>query len=433
MIKKTYYYISNHIPSIFELSRSSVAKNAAALYAIQFAQYILPLATVPYLLRIIGPSGFGIVSLVNGAIAYFSVFIDYGFSLSATRAISINRKNKLEVNRIFINTIAAKLFLFFLGLLVLIPIIIFIPELRQNYILAIIAYIGIIGNIIFPIWLFQGMEQMSFLAASNLLTQILMAAGIFIFVKNPHDLISYMILIAGTQILNGIITTIKGIKMFKISILSPSTKGVISALKDGWTLFLSNASLSLYTAGNPFILSLFSNSTQVGYYAAAEKLIRASQGIIVPISQAVYPKFSKLAIDSKELFFFWAKKVLIIMGIIGLSISLVMFIFSGSIVKILLGKDFGHTTHLIQILSIIPLLISITNVLGVQIMLPLNKDKSFTWILFIAGIINFVTVFCLAHRLGASASALALVLAEAFTAVAMFIYVVVHIKTSKKI
>ncbi|MGQ9494611.1 MAG: oligosaccharide flippase family protein [Anaerolineae bacterium] len=42
--------------------RSSVAKNAVSLYVIQFANYILPLITVPYLVRVLGPAGFGVVA-----------------------------------------------------------------------------------------------------------------------------------------------------------------------------------------------------------------------------------------------------------------------------------------------------------------------------------------------------------------------------------
>ena len=66
----------------------SVAKNAAALYAIQFAGYIVPLVTLPYLSRVLGPAGFGLLLFSQSFALWASMIIEYGFNLSATRDVA---------------------------------------------------------------------------------------------------------------------------------------------------------------------------------------------------------------------------------------------------------------------------------------------------------------------------------------------------------
>ena len=104
---------------VFSTLRSNVIKNIFSLYIIHFANYLLPLIVVPYLVRVLSPSGFGIVSFAQSLIAYLTIFVDYGFALSATRKISVYRNNKIEVSRIFFNVLAAKGFLGLIGFIVL--------------------------------------------------------------------------------------------------------------------------------------------------------------------------------------------------------------------------------------------------------------------------------------------------------------------------
>jgi len=424
MIKKVQSYFSELIPNgIIFLRTSAVAKNATALYVIQIAEYIIPMITIPVVVKAIGADGFGQAAFCQGLVAYLTMFVDYGFSMSATRSVSVYREDKAKIRKIFSSTIIAKFMLFIVGLATLLLLSLLSPKIHDNLIMMLVVYMGVLGNIIQPIWLFQGMEKMSFLSIASISAKVFMIVGIFLFVSGDNSVVIYLFILSLTQILYGLITFLKAKRQFAVSIEKVRVADIGSVLREGWVLFLSNASVSLYTAGNPFILGFFVSPAIVGYYSAAERIAKAGLGLIGPISQAVYPRFAKLVNESREQFYSLVKKVFYTIGGFGLILSLLIYLFAPFAVKILLGPDFGYSVGLIRVLSPLPFIISLSTVFGTQIMLPLGKDKDFTKILFVAGVINFGLVFLLAGRIGAYASAIALVAAEVYVSLTMFFFV----------
>ena len=402
--------------------RSSVAKNAASLYLIQFANYVLPLITVPYLVRVLGPTGFGLVAFGQSLIAYFALFVDYGFAFSATRKISVNRKDLAEVNRIAFDVWAVKSLLCVLGFLILLIVTTFISKLYEVKTLLVILYGTIVGNVLFPTWLFQGMERMIMISVINLAIRGFVVVGIFSLVRQPEHYLLYAGLLSFSSIAAGIWGAATAWRMFGLHFNIPSFRGMMQALKEGGVLFLSQASISLYTVGNAFILGMLTNPTIVGYYSAAERIISAVKGLWGPITQGAYPRFSKWASESKELALKWAKKMLVMAGIIGGIISLTLFLGATLIVKIILGSNYEPSISVIRIMAPLPFLVAASNVFGIQIMLPFGKDKAFMVILFSAGILNIISALLLTPIWQASGMAGAVLLTESFVTITMLIW-----------
>jgi len=410
------------VPWVQTALRSSVAKNAASLYVIQFANYILPFVTVPYLVRVLGPAGYGVVAFGQSLIAYFALFVDYGFALSATRKISVERTNPAAVRHIAFNVWAAKTLLCIIGFAVLLLFTAIVPKLREVSSLLLILYGMVVGNVLFPSWLFQGMEKMVAISVINLIMRLFVVIGIFTLVRRPEDYLLYAGLTSIGSIGAGIAGVGVALSKFKLHPIIPSIRGVWEELVEGWMLFLSTASVSLYTAGNAFILGLLTNHTVVGYYGTAEKIVRTIVGLHGPISQAAYPRFSKMASESKALALQWSRRILLLMGGLGLILSTAIFIGAPIIVRIILGTDYESSIMVIRILAGLCFLIAISNVLGIQIMLPFGKDKVFTSILFGAGIINIILAVLLAPLWQESGMAVAVLFSEIFVTGTMFVY-----------
>jgi PST family polysaccharide transporter len=402
--------------------RSSVAKNAASLYIIQFANYILPLITVPYLVRVLGPSGYGTVAFGQSLIAYFVLFVDYGFALSATRKISVERNDPIAVSRTVFNVWGAKILLCALSFAMLLLLVSIVPKLREISILLFILYGTAVGNVLFPVWLFQGMEKMVFISVINLIVQFFVVIGIFTLVHRPEDYLLYAGLVSLGSIGAGLVGAVVAFFKFKLHPVIPSWRGIWQALVEGWMLFLSMASVSLYTVGNAFILGLLTNPTVVGYYSAVEKIVKAVLGLLGPIAQAAYPRFSKMASESKELALLWGRRTLVLMSCLGGALSIALFLGAPFIVHIVLGPDYEPSVMVMRVLAALPLLIGASNVLGIQLMIPFGRDKAFTSILFSAGLINIALAILLAPIWQESGMAAAVLLSEAFVVVAMLTY-----------
>src|SRR5215470_2218422 len=141
-------------------TRRKLLGNMFWLYALQGLNYVIPLAVLPYLVRVLGIEGYGLIAFAQAFAQYFVILTDYGFNLSATKRIALARDNRQEVSRIFWSVILVKTLLMLLGALVMGAIVLSIPRFRADAPLYAIAYIAVVGSVLFPLWLFQGMEQM---------------------------------------------------------------------------------------------------------------------------------------------------------------------------------------------------------------------------------------------------------------------------------
>jgi PST family polysaccharide transporter len=402
--------------------RSGVASNAASLYLLQVANYMLPLITVPYLVRVLGPVGYGAVAFSQSLIAYLMLFVEYGFDWSATRTISVNRTNARIVNRTALHVWAAKGLLCVVSLGALMLLVVLVPKLREVAWLLLALYGLVLGNVFFPTWLFQGMERMTAISLINLAMKLAVLIGVFGLVRRPEDAVVYAWLMGGTSVAAGLTGMVLAIWVFGLRPSSVSWAGIQEALREGWVLFLSRASMSLYTAGNAFILGMLTNHTVVGYYSAAEKIVRSVLGLLWPIAQAAYPRFSRVAAKSKKRAMKWGRRMLAAMGGISFLLTVGVLWSAPLISGLLLGPGFAPSIAVMRVLAPIIFLIALSNILGVQLMLPLGEDRAFALVLFGAGLLNVVFAILLAPAWGALGMGIAVLVSELFVTAAMFVY-----------
>ncbi|RYF44036.1 MAG: flippase, partial [Comamonadaceae bacterium] len=199
----------------------------------------------------------------------------------------------------------------------------------------------------------------------------------------------------------------------------PGWSAVGRQLREGWPFFVSTASVSLYTTSNVVLLGLVSHPQVVGYFAAAEKLIRAVQGLLAPVSQAIYPHVTRLALDSRAKALEFLHRLLKYQGSCMLLLSVAVFGLADPIVRALFGAEFVESILVLQCLSALPFIVGLSNVLGVQTMLNFDMQSAFHRLLLAAGFINVTLVLVLAAAFGAPGAALGVVATELIVLVMM--------------
>ena len=398
-----------------------VLNNFLSLSVVQFANYLAPLITLPYLFRVLGPSRYGLIELARAVSVYFLMLTDYGFSLSATREISVHREDPQRISEVFSAVLLLKFLLMLLSFLMLSLIVFAIPNLRADWRVYYLAFGHVVGMWLFPIWLFQGFERMKHIAALNLTAKLLFIVSIFFFIRESDDYLYVPLLQSAGVIVIGLAGLFLALRTFPVRLHVPSLDVLKRELSNGRHLFIAKMATSLYTTSNIVILGLFTDSSFVAYYAAPDKIVRAVQGLQIPLSQAIFPHIGRLASQSKQAAMSFLLKVAKIVSVVTLLMSVGLFIGAPAIARVVLGEQSGAGVPVIRILSPLPFIISLSNIFGVQIMVNFGLQKTLTKILIAAGVLNLLIALLLVIPMRHIGVAVAALVTETFVTAAMFV------------
>lgn len=396
--------------------------NILSLFSLQGINYFLPIITFPYLTRVLGPNNYGLIAFAMAFISYFQILTNYGFNLSATREIAINRHDPKKISRIFSAVMLTEFLLMILSFFFMVIIIFSITKFKTNWLLYFFTFGLVIGNLLLPTWFFQGMEKMKYISLLNIGTSLIFTSSIFIFIKNPSDYIYVPLINSISSITIGIISLLIIYKNFDIKFIFPSLKDIKFQLEEGWHIFISTLATSSYSISNPVILGFFANFTIVGYYSVAEKIIRIMIGLFGPVSQSLYPFISSIAQKSKPDALNFIKKITRISFFLSLIISILIFLLANIIVDLLAGKAYNNSILLIRILAFLPLIVIMSNIFGILTMLPLNYKKAYSNIYLIGSILNILLALLLTSLYQAVGISISLLITEIFITISMIIY-----------
>jgi PST family polysaccharide transporter len=402
--------------------KKRLATNIFSLGVLQGANYILPLLTMPYLVRVLGPEYFGLLAFATATIAYFIMITDYGFNLSATRQISIHRDDLAKVNEIFSSVVMIKFALMIISFGLLSLLVFSFQKFSQHWEVYFITFGMVIGQVLFPVWLFQGMERMKYITYLHVGAKAFFTVCIFIFVQEQEDYLLVPLLTALGFIVAGIWSLYLAKKQFSVSFSWQSIETIQFQLAEGWHVFLSSMAISLYTVSTVFILGLFTNNTVVGYFAAADKIIQAVKGLYAPVSQAIYPLIGKKMNENKQAGLEFIGKVTWVVGSGMFVISLTLFLLAEPIVNYLLGGQYQQSILLVQIMAFLPFIIALSNIYGIQTMLNLGYKQAFSQILVVAAIIGVGLSFTLVPHYQDLGTAITLLIVEVFVTAVMYMY-----------
>ncbi len=397
------------------LKISKLYENIFSLISLRGLEYILNFILYPYLLRTIGVDRFGEIAFTQAIIQYFIILIEYGFNMTAPRDIAKNFLDKNKVKEIFSNVLACKL-LILIGITTTTIFVYFmLVNIYNNYInvlLFLAMYISVIGNVIFPIWFFQGIQEMRYITLINILSRVIVLILIFLFVKTSDDYIIAAFFQSITIFIAGIFSFIILIKKYKYVFILPNVKVMKVYMKEGWSVFLSTIAINIYTSTNIVLLGVFSNSIIVGYYSTANKIIDCVRGLMNAITQAIYPYISNRLKELKKENSILIKRIR--NGYCGLCcfISIFIYFFSEYIIIILFGESYRESVFLLKMMSVIPFIVSISNIYGIQIMMNFGYQKEFSKIIILAAIIDLVMVFPMVFILKAEGIIITSILVE---------------------
>lgn len=405
------------------MSKKKILGNVFSLSVLQLANYVFPFMTVPYLSRVLTTEHYGLILFSLSFSTYFGLLCDYGFSLSGTKEVAIHASNKEQLNNIVSSITYIKIALFLFSIILNLVVVFSSSKFRVHWELYLMNIFVLVNNIFFPVWFFQGVEKMKYITMIQVSVRLLSVLLIFTFIHNDGQYFFWPIINVITSIISAIIAQFILLKYFAICYVRPNFSVIRHQLKEGWHIFISTIAISLYTVSNSFFLGLMTNTVMVAYYASAEKIMNAIQGLLGPISQAFFPHLSRVVAEDKEQGIKALQKALFLIVGIGLLISVMLFCMAPFIIKLIYGAKYEDaTTRALKILAVLPFIICLSNVFGIQTMIPFGLTKSFSRILIISSCVNVVLLMILIPRFTYIGTAMSVVITESFVALMMLVY-----------
>ena len=348
-----------------------VLKNYLYNLSYQLLVIVLPVITTPYITRVFSSNDLGSYGYYNSIVTYFILLATLGVANYGTKEISGHRK---EVQKTFWGIYSLQVLATCLALVLYIAVCLIIPSM--NNLIAYILGFSLLSRGLDISWLFQGMEDFKKITVRNTAVKLLGVASIFIFVKKTSDLYLYIVLLVGYDLLGQLSMWLParehiGRPHLDIVYAKQHIKPVI-------LLFLPQIAISLYITLDRTMLGALSSTTDVGIYDQALKFLNILLTIVTSLGSVMLPRVSNLLSSGNQ------KAVNKLHEMSFLVYNLVIFpmvagilIVNKDFVNFFLGKDFQDARYAIAIMVFRMFFIGWTNIMGIQILIPHNKNREF--------------------------------------------------------
>lgn len=389
---------------------TGVITNLFSLYGIYCSTYLLAVVTVPYLSRTLGPAAWGLLAAIQSYGGCLLLAVEFGFTYSGTKEAARTTGDQRSLREVLSAVQGAKLVLMLLACATSVIVQQSMPLFRGHS----EAFWWGVAWAVFQganlMWFFQGIERMRLFAILDFLIRVVAVIATFAYVNGPADVWRALAFQAAASFFSLAVSLWLAASITGFEI--PKWSGVKRALGGSVKTFIPRNASTLYTLGNTFMLGFFARPEIVGFYAGADRICRAVTGLLAPASEAVYPRISHMATQSRDRTVHLARLGAVIMGVVGVAMAAAMFVLAPWLVRVLLGPGYEAAIQPLRILSLLPPAISLRNVLTIHWMLPLDLEKELNTVVIASGILNVLLAILIAPHYGAFGMAWVVVISQ---------------------
>lgn len=385
--------------------------NFFSLSALQLIGMILPLITLPYLLRVIGFSNYGIIILAVSLMAYFQSITDFSFKITATRDVAIFKDNPKKLNTIYSKVIIVKSIFIIISFLIITLTVLLYPPFYEERKVFFLTMPLLLGYALFPEWFFQGIEKMKYIAFLNISIKLFFTICVFIFIKKEADYWIYPLLQSLGFLFAGIVGQIILYRKYNLRFIFLKTKIIKHTIRDNFPIFVNQFLPNLYNNTTTLLLGLFATPYLVGVYDSLKKVVNVPVMILGVVSRVFYPFLNR----KKNAFVHYRK----IMSILTLILFVLPIIFHSIIISYL-NLDYSNSFLITIILSASIIGYAAYDIYGLNFFIIRRQDKLVMRNTFYSSIIGFLLAFPLIYYFNIIGASINLLLARFFMGGGLF-------------
>lgn len=415
-------YLQNWDTNI--MSEVSIKKNFAYKSTLTVSTYLMNFVTFPYVARVLGVDGIGLVSFVDNAINYFLLFATMGVATLGVREIATIRNDDEKRNDIFANILGLNL-LFTVGTLIIYLFCILSIDKFQQY--KELFYIGsakILFTVFLVEWFFTGIENFRYITVRSVLIKILYAIFVFVLVHDKSDYQIYFSLNVLVVVINAIINMIYVRKLVRVRIQNLFK---LHFMKQNISLGIYAIMTSMYLTFNVMFLGLTSGNIEVGFYTTAFKLYSVILGFFTAFTNVMLPRMSFLLGEGDDRTFQQLiNKSFDAMCTFSIPMILCSIALAPQIIHVLSGSGYEGAILPMRIIMPAILFVGIAQIIAMQVLMPMRKDK----VLFLASLIGatvsiLINIF-LVPRMQSIGTAIVLICSEIMVTLVYIVYTFRH-------
>ena len=388
---------------------------------LSMSAFIFPLITFPYVSRVLLPIGTGKVSFANSIIAYFALFAQLGIPTYGIRACAIVRDDKEKLTKtvqelLIINTIISVLvyIVFIIALFT-------VPKMRSDSTLFLITSTTIFFNVIGVEWLYKALEQYSYITIRSIIFKFIGLILMFILVKNSSDYVWYGFITIFAASASNIFNFINLHKY--VSLKPVGNYNFKVHLKAVTIFFAMSCATTIYTNLDSVMIGFIKGATENGYYNAAVRIKSILVSIVTSLGAVLLPRASYyLENNYIDEFKKISKKAINFVILISIPMMIYFIMFAKESILFLAGDSYAKSIAPMQIIMPTLLFIGLTNIMGIQMLVPLGKEKYVLYSEIAGALIDLVLNALLIPHYGAAGAAVGTLVAEVVVWIVQFKY-----------
>lgn len=383
------------------------------------SSFIFPLITFPYISRILLPIGTGKVSFATSIVTYFSMFAQLGIPTYGIRACAKVRDNRRDLSKVAQELLIINLFMCALSYIILFVAVFSIPKLREEKNLYVILSFTIVLTSIGMEWLYKALEQYTYITMRSVLFKFVALVAMFLLVHEQKDYVIYGGITIFASSASNILNLFNAHKYIDLKPIR--TYDFKRHVKPILIFFAMSCATTIYTNLDTVMLGFMSTDADVGYYNAAVKIKVILVSIVTSLGTVLLPRASYYIQQGKlKEFRKITEKALNFVVLIALPLMTYFIYFAKEGICFLSGSAYTESIVPMQIIMPTLLLIGITNILGIQILVPMGQEKIVLYSEIVGAIVDVIINALLIPQYASTGAALGTLIAEFAVLVVQF-------------
>lgn len=378
-------------------------RNFSYITLSQAANYLIPLITIPYISRVVGVEKFGSLEFSYAIVLYFIQLVEYSFDITATRRMAVISHNAILVSRLFSTVFWSKMLLWGVST-VIFALLLSLSSTLREYLWPLLGYYFITFSFVLnQNWFFQGLQKLGVVALANVGLKLIFALLLFLFVKEESDY--YLVAVSTTigYVLVSVLTFWYAFRLIpELRVYYPGLRLILRNIRNGFYIFSAGMANKVYALSGMYWAGTLISAAQLGQFSAAHKLYMVVQSMMFyPVQMTLLPHLSKKLKEGfevyKKTFFRYLKWILLATSMA----SVLLYLMSPFVFKVLFGKDFLHAHSLFDLF--IPSLVAgvFINLIVYQAFIHLKRDDLHFKVLVVMMIISITGNYTAIKHFGA--------------------------------